>query len=245
MKNNDSNSQIKKLLKSLDIVKGHKLTLYKCDYWVMETNDRMTLLKDSNGNPVAFETKKLKQVMMRSMKNELSKALAMGKPPGPSAPAASAAAPSGGEGKGSIGKMHGGKIRVDKVDSKGRKYHYWVDAVHGSRHADHKSDSPGETHLHEEDQKLHGKMLDAIHKYAHPSDVKEIAKKLDDWIQAKAAYTHLKEAHNQLAKESGGVPTSTVNNIAAKQAEHLKKFHDLKKTLAASHQKKLGGSSGD
>lgn len=243
MKNKQLVSELKKLRKSLDIVKGHKLTLYKCDYWVMETNDRMTLLKDTNGNPVAFETKKLKQVMMRSAKNDLNKALGMGKAPGPSAPAASAAAPSGGEGKGSIGKMHGGKIRVDKVDSKGKKYHYWVDATHGTRHADHKSDSPSETHLHEEDQKLHGKMLDAIHKYAAPGDIKEITKKLDSWIEAKAAYTHLKEAHNQMAKETGGVPTSTVNNIAAKQAEHLKKFQELKKALAASHQKKLGGSS--
>lgn len=242
MKNKSLISELKKLQKSLDIVKGHKITLYKCDYWVMDSNDRMTLLKDPNGNPVAFNTKKLKQVMMRSAKNDLSKALGMGKPPGPAAPAASAAAPSGGEGKGKGGgKMHGGKIRVDKVDSKGHKYHYWVDAVHGTRHADSKSDSKSETHLHEEDQKMHGKMLDAIHKYASPGDVKEITKKLDDWIEAKAAYTHLKEAHNQMARETGGVPTSTVNNIAAKQAEHLKKFEALKKALAASAKKKIEG----
>lgn len=244
MKSKELISQISKLRKSLDIAKGHKLSLYKTEYLVMETNDRMTLLKDPNGNPVAFETKKLKQVITRSMKNDLSKALAAGKGPAPAAaPAGGGAAPSsGGEGgKSGIGKMHGGKIRVDKVDSKGKKYHYWVDATHGSRHADHKSDSPSETHLHEEDQKIHGKMLDAIHKHAHPSDVKDISKKLDDWIESKAAYTHLKEAHNQLARESGGVPTSTVNNIAAKQSEHLKKFEALKSALAASHQKKIGG----
>lgn len=240
MKSNELLSQVKKLRKSLEIAKGHKLSLYKTDYLVMETNDKMTLLKDPNGNPVAFETKKLKQVITRSMKNDLSKALGAGKAPGPAAPAASAAAPSGGgEGKG-MGKMHGGKIRVDKVDSKGKKYHYWVDAVHGTRHADHKSDTKAEPHLHEEDQKLHGKMLDAIHKHAHPSDVKEITEKLHAWIESKSAYTHLKEGHNQLAKESGGVPTSTVNNIAAKQSEHLKKFEALKSALAASAKKKIG-----
>lgn len=244
MKNDKLISQLKKLRKSLDIVKGHKLSLYKTDYMVMDTNDKYTFLKDPNGNPVAFETTKLKEVLTRCMTDSIKKsAVVSDKNPGivHGSDAGTSARTKGSAGMGAgPGKMHGGMIRVDKVDSQGKKYHYWVHGTKGTRHEEPSEGSKQETHLHEADQKMHGQIVSAIHEHASPGDVKELTQKLNDWVEAKSAYVHLKEAHNQLAKESGGVPSSTVNMIAQKQSEHEKKFQAFKKAFAASAEKKMG-----
>lgn len=214
MKDKKLTSQIKKLKKSLNLIKGQRICLYKTDYTVTETNDKFTFLKDPNNNPVAFDTKKLKSIIRGYHASDIKKAM--------------------GE------RMHAGMIRVDKVDQHGKKYHYYVHGQHGTRHKDPSESSAKETHMHPEDQKLHSKMVDAIHKHAHADDVANLSKKLDKWVEAKSAYTHLKEANNQMAKETGGVTSSTVQLVAKKQAEHLKMFNELKTALAASSLKKRG-----
>jgi hypothetical protein len=243
MKNKKLISQFKQLRKSLDIMKGHKLQLYKTDYTVMETNDKFTFLKDPNGNPVAFETKKLKQILTKCATDSIKKAVVSDKNPaivhGSEKGASDRTKASVGMGS-SPGKMHGGMIRVDKVDSKGNKYHYWVHAVHGTKHEQPSESSPKkETELHEADQKLHSQLVTAIHKYASPGDVKDLTEKLGEWIEAKANHSNLKEAHNQLAKETGGVTSSTVNHVASKQSDHEKKFQAFKAALAQSAEKRM------
>lgn len=242
MKNDKLINQLKKLRKSLDIVKGHKLNLYKTEYFIADTNDKYTLLKDPNGNPIAFETKKLKQVLTRSMTDGIKKAIVSDKNPSivHGSDAGTSERTKGSVGMGSSpGKMHGGMIRVDKVDSQGKKYHYWVHGSKGTRHDSPSENSKQETHLHEADQKLHSQMISKFHEHAAPGDVKKLTEMLDKWVEAKTSYVHLKEAHNQLAKESGGVPSSTVNMIAKKQAEHEKLFQDLKDAFKQSAEKRL------
>jgi hypothetical protein len=234
----DKNKFINTFKKSQLILKGHKIEMYGNSYSVMDTNDRFTLLSDSNGAPVAFSTNKLKKIlgtMHKSVVMDKNPAIIQGSDKGTSERTKE------GAGIGSApGKMHGGKIRVDKTDKNGKKYHYWVDAQHGTKHDDHKDEKPSEHQIDEASKKIHGEMLSVINLNAHDSDKPKLKKLLDDWVQSKAEYHNLKEAHTQLGKEQGGYhPTSTLNNIANKQSAHEEKFTKLKDALVASKKKVL------
>lgn len=230
------NKFITSFKKSQLILKGHKVEMYGNSYSVMDTNDRFTLLSDTNGAPIAFDTKKLKKILgsiNKSVVSDKNPNIIQGSDKGTSErtkeSAGMGAAP---------GKMHGGKIRVDKVDQNGKKYHYWVDAVHGTKHDEHSSDKPSEHQIDESSKKLHGDALSIINLKTSKEDRPKLTKMLDDWVQSKAEYHNLKEAHSQLGKESGGYhPKSTLNNIANKQSAHEAKFEKLKEAITASANK--------
>lgn len=210
----------------------------------MDTNERFTLLRDSGGAPVAMPTAKLKKIMSTMHKSAVvmdkNPSIIQGSDKGTSARTKESAGVAEGP-----GKMHGGKIRVDKVDKNGKKYHYWVDAVKGTKHDDHKDEKPSEHQIDEASQKIHSDMLSVINLNAHPADKEKIKKLLDDWVESKSSYHHLKEAHRQLAKEQGGnFPTATLNNISNKQSDHEAKFKKLKEALIASKKKALEEKGG-
>lgn len=218
-----------KMYKSRPILKGHKLTLYSTEYDVMDTNDRMTLLRDPQGNPCAYPTSKLKKLLMKDCIKSLSQ-------PGPSPK------PQGG---GDVGKMHAGMIRVDKTDSKGRKYHYWVHAETGMKHDDHSTKDPSGDQIDHASQQLHSKVLTTINMNAHSSDHEKLKGMLDDWIHAKASFHNLKEAQNQMIKETGKkVPTSVLNKLSNMQSNHEKKYKALKQALVDSVKKTKGSKNG-
>lgn len=212
--------------------------MYGTSYSVMDTNERFTLLSDPNGSPVAFPTKSLKKIlgsMHKSVVMNENPNIIHGSDKGTTARTKGSAGISSGP-----GKMHGGKIRVDKVDKNGKKYHYWVDAVHGTKHDEHDSKDPSSHQIDEASSKLHSDMLSVINLNAKEEDRPKLKKLLDDWVQSKAEYHNLKEAHSQLGKEQGGYhPKSTLNNISNKQSGHEEKFEKLKDALIASKKKSL------
>lgn len=198
------------------LLKGSQIKLYNNDYTVMSSTDSYTLLKDQLGNPVAYPTSKLKTILNTLNKSE------------------EGSAPSAGSGQ-APGKLHAGKIRVDKVDSKGHKYYYWVNATSGVRHDEHDSQHPSDNQIDEASNKLHSDVLSMINTKTAPEDRHKLKMLLNDWVISKAAHHNLKEAHTQLRKESkGGVPTSTLNNLSDKQSEHEAKYEALKSALVAS-----------
>jgi len=223
-----------KMLKSRPILKGHKLTMYGTQYDVMDTNDKLTLLKDPQGNPCAYPTKKLNDILRKECMKSLAKA---------ENPTATPAQSSKG-GSPDVGKMHAGMIRVDKVDSKGRKYHYWVHAETGMKHDDHSSKNPSGDQIDHASQQLHSKVLTTINMHASAGDHEKLKSMLDDWVHAKASYHNLKEAQNQMIKENGGkIPTSVMDKLATMQSNHEKKYKALKQALVDSVKKVKGAKS--
>lgn len=200
---------------------GEKLELYGNTYTVMSCSKSYTLLKDSKGTPCAYPTESVRKMLLQKSLGDVKKAV-----------------------PGQADKMHAGKIRVDKVDKHGKKYHYWVDATHGTKHEDHGAD-PHKHQLDETSMKLHGKMNSIINEHAHQEDVPKLKKMLNEFVEAKAAHSHLKEAHNQLAKEQGGVHSSTLQQVASKQDAADQKLNKLKDALKASKQKKLKGANNE
>lgn len=229
-------SKIKNFAKSYKntiIKSGDRLTLYGNDYTVISSTDSLTLLRDSKGHPCAYPTDKVKSMMLQK---SLKKTVVSDKNPNVVSGSEKTARPrtQGSAGvQGGPGKMHAGKIRVDKVDAKGRKYHYWVDAQHGTKHEDHSSD-PHEHQLDHKSVEIHTQMNNVINKYAHEEDHGKLKKMLNEFIEAKAAYTHLRDAHNQLAKEQGGFHSSTLQNLSSKQDEADRKFNKLAEAIKQS-----------
>lgn len=216
---------------------GDKLVLYKTEYTIISSDDKLTLMKDQRGTPCAYETSKLKEIL-RSMDIKKATNLAGPERPQPQPSASPTGNQPSASPKGGVDKMHAGKIRVDKVDSKGRKYHYWVDANHGTKHEDHGSE-PHSHQIDEASMKLHTQMNSIINMHSHPDDSGKLKKMLTEFVEAKAAAHHLKEAHSQIAPSQGGFHTSTLNNIASKQDVADRKFNQLKTALKESKQKLL------
>ncbi len=199
---------------------GDKLELYGNTYTVTSCDNKYTLLMDSKGTPCAYPTKIVKKLVVDgNFKKSIQKSE-------------------------KVDKLHGGKIRVDKVDHKGRKYHYWVDATHGVKHEAHDSE-PHKNQLDEQSVKLHSKMNSIINQHAHPQDAEKLKGMLNEFVQAKAAHRHLTDAHNQLAREQKGIHESTIHNIASKQDIADKKLNQLKDALKQSKMKKLKGENNE
>lgn len=201
---------------------GEKLDLYGNSYTVMNCDDKYTLLRDSKGTPCAYPTSSIKKMLMKKSLKEYDEESELKK----------------------ADKMHAGKIRVDKVDKNGKKYHYWVDANHGIKHESHDSD-PHSHQLDDTSVKLHHKMNSIINDHAHKDDAPKLKKMLNEFVEAKAAHSHLKEAHNQLAKEQGGFHTTTMQNISKKQDEAHDKLNKLKDALKQSKLKKIKGDKNE
>jgi len=224
-----------KAFKSLNLRSGEKIVLYKNEYTVISSNDKLTLMKNAAGHPCAYPTEKLKSIMLnKALISNKNSGIIAGSEKGTSSRTQSGAG-MGVDPK----KMHSGKIRVDKVDSKGHKYHYWVDAQHGTKYESHDSTNPHPNQIDEVSKLHYSEMNSIIHKYAADEDVPKLQGKLDEYVKAKSAYIHLEEAHNQLAKEHGtGFPSSTLNNLATKQDDYERKFNILKTALKQSKDKK-------
>jgi len=212
-----------KLKKSLKLEKGSKINLYGNDYKVISSNEDMTFVIDCKNHPLAYKTKFLKSLLMET---GMKKAIVENDNPniihGSSKGVSDRV--KAGVGLNTKDNVHAGMIRIDKVDSNGKAYHYWVHAQHGTIHDD--SGKEVKRNIGHKELHFYSELNNKLKEKLDPSKHEEFKKKFDDFANSKSRYNELKAAQTGLAKKQG-VDPGTVHNVAAKQNEYKNKFKSL------------------
>jgi hypothetical protein len=240
---------------------GDSIELFSNSYTVTSCNDKMTLLKDCKNNPVAYPTDKLKSMILKKAQ-ELHKAegAAQASAPVSVAPKAASPAPKAAKAPTSTGapkaatgthamptgSMHSGMIRVDKVDSHGKRYHYWVHGTKGSTHVDASENAASHPkQFSEKEMHYYTKIKSIINEHAHGEDKAKLEDKFMKFMVAKSSHDNLKEAYNHMQNSGqGNITTNTIRHIGAMQDIYQGRFKEFSKALTASKQKKIGASNG-
>ena len=244
-------------MKSLDLSEGATISLYNNKYRVIASrDDGMTLLKDIKDNPVAFSTERLKKMLYKSA---LEKAIpeAGAKPVStkmptsqmpknvttdqghsvndPKSTTARTQGSAGVKQKRQLGEMQNGKIYVLRHGKR-----YWVDAQTGSTHDSHDSSDAHHPVNHPDDHKMIADTRNKIIETAHPDDHEQLQKKFMNYVQASAAFSHVRHAVDFQSKQSGqNQSTATIDRVQAMGDKKGEAARAFKTAYTASVKKQM------